>query len=191
MRRFFSNKFVKLFLTILKVLFVCIIVFYILFIMAQRFSNNGSIFGYRLFTVATGSMQGVYEINDIILVKDYDTSDLVVGDDVAYLGNRGDVDGKLVTHRIIKIEDSEKGGKLYTTKGVNSSYEDPSITDSQILGKVVGVVPIVTTLNHILKSNLGFFLCVFLPLVIIIFTEILFTITDIKIENNKLRKISK
>lgn len=159
---------------------------YFCFILIQKFSGNKSVLGYRLFSVATGSMRGVYEINDIIAVKDCDTNSLVVGDDIAYKGEVDGFKGLLITHRIIKIEKDDSGKKIYYTKGVNSSVVDPSITDRQILGKVVGVVPIVTQFNHIVNNQLYFFLFIFLPIVLMILFEVFKTIKEIISEKKKI-----
>ena len=186
----FNNKIFKIVYGTLKTIFFIILILYVVFICVQRLSGNNSVFGFRLFTVATGSMKGVYNVNDVIAVKDFDNKKLKVGDDIAFIGNRGGLENKLVTHRIIKIEE-ESNVRIFTTKGVKNSVEDPSITESQILGKVVGVVPVVTQINHVVKSQLGFFCLIFCPLVLVIVLEILQTITDIKLENNELQEINK
>ena len=186
----FNNKIFKIVYGTLKTIFFIILILYVVFICVQRLSGNNSVFGFRLFTVATGSMKGVYNVNDVIAVKDFDNKKLKVGDDIAFIGNRGGLENKLVTHRIIKIEE-ESNGRIFTTKGVKNSVEDPSITESQILGKVVGVVPVVTQINHVVKSQLGFFCLIFWTLVLVIVLEILQTITDIKLENNELQEINK
>ena len=186
----FNNKIFKIVYGTLKTIFFIILILYVVFICVQRLSVNNTVFGFRLFTVATGSMKGVYNVNDVIAVKDFDNKKLKVGDDIAFIGNRGGLENKLVTHRIIKIEE-ESNGRIFTTKGVKNSVEDPSITESQILGKVVGVVPVVTQINHVVKSQLGFFCLIFCPLVLVIVLEILQTITDIKLENNELQEINK
>lgn len=186
----FNNKIFKIVYGTLKTIFFTILILYVVFICVQRLSGNNSVFGFRLFTVATGSMKGVYNVNDVIAVKDFDNKKLKVGDDIAFIGNRGGLENKLVTHRIIKIEE-ESNVRIFTTKGVKNSVEDPSITESQILGKVVGVVPVVTQINHVVKSQLGFFCLIFWPLVLVIVLEILQTITDIKLENNELQEINK
>ena len=185
----FNNKIFKIVYGTLKTIFFIILILYVVFICVQRLSGNNSVFGFRLFTVATGSMKGVYNVNDVIAVKDFDNKKLKVGDDIAFVGNRGGLENKLVTHRIIKIEE-ESNVRIFTTKGVKNSVEDPSITESQILGKVVGVVPVVTQINHVVKSQLGFFCLIFCPLVLVIVLEILQTITDIKLENNELQEIN-
>ena len=156
MEKIFNCRIFKFIFELLKSLLFLIMLLYIAFICVQRIGGNKGIMGYHLYTVATGSMTGVYNVDDVIIVKNCDTSKLKVGDDVAYVGNRGGLENKLVTHRIIKIEDGEKG-RIFTTKGVSNQVEDPSITSSQIVGKVAGILPVVTQLNHIIKSQVGFF----------------------------------
>jgi signal peptidase I len=134
-------------------------------------------------------MSGVYDINDVIAVKDCDTNTLKVGDDIAYQGSRGGLEGLLITHRIIRIEEKEDGGRIFVTKGVNAPGEDPAIEESQILGKVVGIVPVISFINHIVKTQLGFFFLIFCPLVIIIVLEVLQTITDYQLDKNEIKEI--
>lgn len=189
MSKVLNNKFFKFVYAVFRSCFILIIVLYLSFIIIQRITGNKSIFGYRLFNVATGSMTGVYNIDDVIAVKDCDTKKLKVNDDVAYRGKKGGLDGLLITHRIIKIEEKEDGGLLFTTQGVNAPIADPIVEENQILGKVVGVVPIITPLNHIVKTQLGFFLLVFCPLVIVIVLEVLQTITEIKLDKNEIKRI--
>ena len=147
--------------------------------------------GYRFFTVVTASMKGVYDVNDVIVVEDCDTATLKIGDDVAYLGSRAGLEGKIITHRIIKIEDQESGGRIFTTKGIASPNEDPPILDTQILGIVTGKLPFITQVNHIIRSNVGFFTLIFVPLVLIIVLEILQTITDYQLEKHEIQEIKK
>lgn len=171
----------KVFSSIVKFFVFSFLLLYLFFVIFQRVTNNSAIMGYRVFTVATGSMEPVYKVNDVILVKTIDPKTLKVGDDIAYLGNRDLVKGMLVTHRIIKIEEV-KGVVTYTLKGINNKYEDPTITSDQILGKVLGKVYIVSFINHLVKNIYGFFFLVFCPLVLVIFLEIADTVLDIKLE---------
>lgn len=191
MKKLLENKTFQIIYTIIKIFVVAMLSIYLLFVIVQRFTNNSSILGYRVFTIATGSMEPVYNINDVILVKDTDPSTLKKGDDIAYLGNRDAVKGLIVTHRIIRIETFSDGKVHYTLKGVNNKYEDPSITEDQILGKVVGKLPVVNFINHVVKNIYGFFFLVFCPLVLVIFLEIADTIIDMKLEKNEIRLIDK
>lgn len=191
MQKLLENKAFKIIYGIIRTFIVSFLVIYLLFVIIQRVTNNSSIFGYRMFTVATGSMEPVYNVNDVILVKDTDPSTLKVGDDIAYLGNRDAVKGLVVTHRIIRIETLDDNKVHYTLKGVNNKYEDPSITEDQILGKVLGKVYMVNFINHVVKNIYGFFFLVFCPLVLVIFLEIADTIIEAKVEKNELRLIEK
>ena len=189
MKNLLDNKIFKIIFGIVKLIFVVLICLYLAFIIIQNVSGNRSVFGYRMFDIASSSMSGVYEVHDVILVKDYDTNKLKVGDDIVYNGERAGLDGKLVTHRIIKIENNEKdGGRVFTTKGVKNEVEDPAIKDDQIIGKVVGIVPVISPVNHIVKSQVGFFLCVFCPIVIIISLEVFATLTEMKEEKLEIEK---
>lgn len=185
MKAFFENKIVKAILLLIKILLIIVIGVYLSFTLLQRLSGNNSVFGYRLFTIATGSMTGVYNVDDVIAVKDYDINKLKVGDDIAYMGGQEVFGGKLIAHRIIEIEENETGEKSFHTKGVNSTIEDPVITGDQILGKVVGKVPVITNINHIIKSQKGFFLLIFCPIILITILEILKTMVDLKIDKKE------
>lgn len=183
-RKLLDNKKFQLVYKILKIIIVVMMVLYLSFVLLQRVTGNKSILGIRVFTVATGSMKPEYEINDVIMVKDVDTNQLKVGDDVAYLGEKSDLKGKIITHRIIDIK-TENNQKTFYTQGINSSVPDPSITATQIYGQAVGKIPIITTVNHIVKNQYGFFFLVFLPLVVVVFLEIADTVTEIKYEKKK------
>lgn len=186
----FNNKVFKIIFNIVKFLILLMVFLYIAFIFVQRISNNSSVGGYRVYTIATSSMEGVYNVNDVILVKDCDTSKLKVGDDIAYIGNKHDLKDKVISHRIIEIKKDEKTGDIkYVTKGIKNDIPDPAITPDQILGKIDGVVPVISPINHVIKSQAGFFLLVFCPLVIVIVLEILHVISEIGEDKQKIDRI--
>lgn len=181
LRRILDSKYFQIPYKIIKTIIFLILILYVGFTLIQKISGNQSIFGYRIFSVATGSMIPVYNIDDVIAVKEINLDELKIGDDITYLGTKLDVTGKIVTHRIIDIINQD-GKRIYVTKGVNSSVEDPKIEGNQIYGKVIGTIPIITQLNHIIKNQYGFFFLIFLPLVIVIFLEIADTVTEMKRE---------
>lgn len=181
LRKILDSKYFQIPFKIVKFIIFLILIVYLAFIVIQRISGNQSIFGYRIFAVATGSMVPDYNVNDVLAIKEVDHDELQVGDDITYLGERQDVNGKIVTHRIIDIKTID-GKKSYITKGINNITEDPSIEDDQIYGKVMGKIPIVTEINHIIKNQYGFFFLIFIPLVTVIFLEIADTVTEIKHE---------
>jgi len=173
------KKVFKIIFNIAKFVYIFTLLVYLVFICIHRLSIDRSILGYRVFTINNDEMNPKYKVNDIIVTKDYNPSKLKVGDDISYLGTCCGQGGMIVNHRIIKVD---KESNKITTKGINSSIEDPEIKYKQVIGKVVGILPVISFLHHILKNQIGFFLVVFLPIVIAIIVLIIETIKDIKRE---------
>lgn len=180
MEKIRNNKVFKIIYGIIKFGFIFLVALYLLFILIQRVTDNSSIMGYRIFTVASESMVPVYEINDVILVKEYDVKTLEVGDDIAYIGKFYEMKDKIVTHRIVRIENDE-GLEIYT-QGLANSLEDPVITEDQVLGKVVYKFTTISFITKLVRNKVGFFFLIFIPLVLVLFLEIADTILDIKLE---------
>lgn len=175
MKKVFSN-----FFKIIEGICFALIVIYIAFIVFQRFSDNSSIFGYRIFTIASESMFPDYKIGDVIAVKSVPLEELKVGDDITYEGNKLEMKDKIITHRVMEINENE-----LLTKGIANTDYDPRITYDQVLGKVVRKLGIITFFNNIIINKYGFYFLIFLPLVIIIFLEVVDTIRDMKRDNDE------
>ncbi|MBQ9018991.1 MAG: signal peptidase I [Bacilli bacterium] len=170
---------------IIKYLYLMMLIIYLVFICIHRISIDNSIFGYRLFTINNNEMYPKYKVNDIVIVEDVDNSKLKVGDDISYIGDCCGQGGMTINHQIIKIDNEEN---KIITKGINSPIEDPEIKYKQVIGKIVGILPGINFLHHILKNQIGFFVVVFLPIVITVIVLIIKTIKDIKIEKEELKE---
>lgn len=173
MSKVLDNKFIKFLLKFIKVIVWIFVLLVIFVILVQRiFNNRVSIGSYRMFTVVTGSMEPVYNVGDVVISKEVDPSTIKKGDDVVYLGEKNDFKDKIVTHRVIKIENKD-GEYYFTTKGVANDYSDPVISSDQIYGKVVYKPVVLSFLSSILNTRLGFYLLIFVPVAFLIFLEIL------------------
>lgn len=188
MRKLFDNLVFKFLFTMIKILFVTLLVMYLGFLLIHKLSEDKSIMGYRLFTIDTSSMADVYDIDDVVAVKNINFNKLKVNDDIAYIGKSGGLEDKVVIHRIIKIEIGKNGEKILVTKGINSKVDDPSITSKQVIGKAIGVVPVVSNINHIVKRPVHLFVFIVFPIALIIILEILQTIMEIKLSNKNVNK---
>ena len=186
-----QNKIIKLIMKVISTVFMIFVILYLSFILIQRINGNKSIFGYRLFTVVTPSMEPVYNVNDVVIVRDIKYNDVKIGDDVAYLGKIGNLSGKIITHRVIDIDNSSSYGKVFTTRGVNNTYADPPVMGNQIVGKVKGKLFIINNLNHILKNKYGFFFLVFCPLILIMSFDIAQAVIEAKIDKGELISIDR
>ena len=70
MKNILNNKILKGIGKTIYVLLYIIIVFVLLVVAIQRFSNNNlTIAGFRIFNVATGSMVPVYNVGDILVSR--------------------------------------------------------------------------------------------------------------------------
>ncbi len=177
MRKIMDNKIFKIVYGTIKFIFVLLLALYVGFLVFQKFSNNSSLMGYRVFTIATGSMEPVYDVGDVLLVKESSYESLKVGDDVTYIGETGDFKDRIVTHRIIAI--NREDGTLQT-KGVANDEADPIIKKDRLYGKVSHKFVILSFLTKIIRTKVGFYFIVFVPLVLVIFLEIADVVTQAK-----------
>lgn len=133
---------------------LCIYTFIMTDIMKKEYVN---IFGYTYYVVATGSMSGTIEVNDIIFVKL--TDKVEINDIVTYK----DKDGAVVTHRLVE----KRGNELITKGDVNNTQDEP-IRKKDLIGKVSCII----SPSFILKV-IASFLIVFILLAFINFDKII------------------
>ncbi len=171
------GKLLKVLLKILKWVMTVLVVLIVSVILIQRVSNNKiTLGGYSIFTVVTQSMIPKYQVGDMLLAKVVDTSKLNVGDDVVYMGKVGTFNGKIVTHQIVEID--EKSPRIFHTKGINNTIEDPVVEEGQILGKVVTKLTVLSMISKVISNQYGFFFVIFVPIVVLIFGIVMDVVND-------------
>lgn len=94
-----------------------------------------NIFGYTYFVVASGSMTGTIEVNDIIIVK---VDDTYQKDDIITFNNGG----AFITHRVVRV-DQEK----VITRGDANNLEDDPVSKKDVIGRVVLIVSMISLLK--------------------------------------------
>lgn len=180
-----NKNIIKIILGIIKSIatFFIVCVFSIIFL--QRVSNNSiNLAGFSIYTVVTESMYPKYKVYDMILVKSVDTKSIKVHDDVVYKGEKSDFQGKIVTHRVEDITE-DNGVLTFTTKGINNDIEDPLVNENQIMGKVVHKLLLLSLISKVINNTYGFYFLIFVPLVVVIFLEVMESIE----EKKKLNKV--
>ena len=140
---------------------LCIYTFVVTDLLKKDYVN---VFGYSYFVVATGSMSGTIEVDDIIFVKI--TKDVKINDVVTFKNEDGDI----ITHRLIKLD-----GKRYITKGDVNNVSDDPISKDQIIGKVSFII----SPSFVLKC-IAIFLIIFILLALVNFDNIIkkFIVSD-------------
>ena len=124
------------------------------------------LFGYSVHRVISGSMEPHIEIGDVILVKKTDSPELKKGDVITYKGTQGDVAGKTVTHQIVSEPYEQNGRYYFTTQGTALGAPlDPEIDDTQVIGKVLCIIPLLGSLFDFFTHWYGYLAIILLLLV--------------------------
>lgn len=119
-------------------------------------------FGFRFYTVQSGSMEPVIKTNSLIVIKsqpNYQANDIITF-------RSGQT---LTTHRLIDTKDGQ-----FTTKGDRNDMPDNKLVSlSQVLGKVVLAIPFLGKPIAFIKTQTGFILLIVIPSTIIVYSETL------------------
>jgi signal peptidase I len=121
--------------------------------------------------VLSGSMTPMMLPGDMIVSKSVDPHELKVGDVLVFQPPESKPD-TLVTHRIISLEEGEKG-RLFQTKGdANNAQDDFKVPAASAVGKLVFVIPFAGYLPELSKHKNIFLFTVIVPAGLIILDEI-------------------
>ena len=132
-----------------------------------------SVFGTTPMVVLSGSMSGTaedhIEVGDLIFVGKADPDQLEVGDVIAFMSGH-----IVVTHRIVGIETSESGERMFTTRGdANNTADDEPVTADNLVGIYKGRIPKAGDFAMFLQTPLGMVLFIGVPLLAFIIFDIL------------------
>ena len=94
-----------------------------------------NLFGNRILKVVTGSMEPSIHVDDYIVVKSVDTSELKEGDIIAFYTEDEEIKGELVTHRIAAVN---ADGTFVTRGDANPVDDSLTVRPEQVLGKYTG-----------------------------------------------------
>lgn len=179
-----KKKILSIALNTLIWLFVAFSLVITILVFSAQGSKDGvpSIFGKSLITISTDSMEPVYEAGDLVFMEKIAEEDIVnlkPGDIITFHApidiNGDNIVGDINTHRIVEVN-----GNRFVTKGDNSKINDNegdnpyTIHASDIIGtctedgKIGGLGNVIT----FLRSSLGFFLCIVLPLILFFLYEL-------------------
>jgi len=174
-----ENRKRKIIKRVFDIIIAIFVVLFLLVVCLQRFSGNKvSFFNYRLFVVASGSMEPKYKIGDVLISKEIEPSKIKVGDNISYLGQRGDLKDKVITHQVISIEKDADGKLLFHAKGISNIIEDPIVYENQIYGIVKHKLVLLSLAYKIVGTPIGLFIFVVLPILYIIISEVVIAMLE-------------
>ena len=162
-------------LRVVNALAVVVIVVAFLALLRTVFTPAGQIptfGGYGVMRTLTGSMEPEIPVHSLIVVKETDPSDLVVGDVITFRSADEALEGSLNTHRITGV--SDQGGSLaFRTKGDANAAEDADLVPAaNVVGRVVFVSAGLGVIVSLLTNPLVFFPFIVVPLVVLAVLEV-------------------
>ncbi len=157
------------------------------------------IFGKSWITIQTGSMEPTFNIGDLVFMDkldDAEKNDLKVGDIITYSApidiNQDGQTGDINTHRIVEID--HETGIIQTRGDYDGAIDDIyQITKNDVIGichpdsKADGIGGVI----DFLRSSVGFFVCVVLPLAMFFIYELYNFITLLVSERQKRQPVEK
>lgn len=180
---------------ILDIIIIFILIISILIVtlsLTSKSSGVPNIFGIAPLSVQSDSMEPEFSQGDLIFSKvSTDSADTFeVGDVVSFYDNIGGMQ-EINTHRISRMEtDSESGITYIYTKGDNAPEEDiVKKTNLDILAKYTGKkIGGLGGILSFLRTQLGFFLCILLPMFLFFVYEAIRVILNIIAYNKEKAK---
>ena len=135
--------------------------------------NDRDLFGFKMYIVNSDSMSRTdFNAGDLILVKEVDPNTLKEGDIITFMSQDTDHFGETVTHKIRRLTTDAEGNPGFVTYGTTTDVDDETIvTFPYILGKYEGHIPALGTFFNFLKTTPGYFVCIFIPFMLIIIYE--------------------
>lgn len=188
-----TKKALNIILDVLTILIILFTVLILCFTLLSRFvidKEDASLFGYRVYTVASDSMKGVFEAGDLIFVKtDENFADLADGEIITFYSADPDSLNEIITHKIRSSAEYE-GRKVYTTYGVATGVDDryPVYSDNIIGVYKFRLAGVGNSLTFI-RTPLGYFLIVFIPFALIIGINIGSIVKKVRAINNEKQRV--
>ena len=186
-----KKKILSIALNTLIWLFVIFSVVITVLVFSAQGSADGvpALFGKSLVTISSDSMKPVYKMGDLVFMEkigDEEKFTLGVDTIITFRApvdlNDDDMSGDINTHRIVEVIDKNGDGDAeeYVTKGdavggKDNEGDNPyTVKPASIIGtctedgKIRGLGNVIT----FLRSSLGFFLCIVLPLILFFLYEL-------------------
>lgn len=112
-------------------------------------------------------MQPVFAAGDALIVLPVDTNKVQPGEIVSYRNPTGD--NTIVSHRIVAIDSKLQ---TVTTRGDAQKQAEPvAMTSSQMVGRVVGMVPGLGRAMMFVQNPIALIAVIYVPMAVLLFRE--------------------
>ena len=189
-----SNKISKILsivaTTFIVLVILCAAVVTFLFYNAKQGKEVPSPLGFTAYAIQTDSMEDEIMVGDFIIGKKCDPKDLEVEDIISFYTIDSNGQTFINTHRIVEIIDNGSG-RVFVTKGDNTPDIDPrKVYEGDIVSKYTGFrIPLLGKILTFLSGQLGFFLCIVLPVLLYTIWEV-YKLIKVVMHNQKVKLIN-
>lgn len=158
------QKRIGLLVTVLLVLAVAMCLYTVIQVLSKGYVNLG---GFMMFRVVTGSMEPTIPVGALLVSRQVDIGTIQVDDIICFRTQVSEIWGKIVTHRVVDIWQTEAGMMLLETKGDANLVADGYLVDqTNFVGKVIwhtGDGSMLANVLALFTSKIGFLGCIVLP----------------------------
>ncbi|MBQ6718925.1 MAG: signal peptidase I [Oscillospiraceae bacterium] len=153
-----------LLVTVLLVLAVALCLYTTVQVLSNGYVNLG---GIMMFRVVTGSMEPTIPVGALLVTQQVDIESIQMNDIICFRTQVSEIWGKIVTHRVVGIWESEVGGILLETKGdANLVADGYFVEQTNFVGKVIwhtGDGSVLANILSLITSKIGFLGCIVFP----------------------------
>lgn len=162
---------------LLVVAAVCMMVFTVVSVTTFD-RNDRDLFGYKAFICRSDSMKATdFASGDLVFVKEVSPATIKVGDIISYRSEDPDTFGETFTHKVRSLTATEDGQPAFITYGTTTGVDDElPVKYTQFQGLYKFDIPKLGTFFTFLKTTPGYFICIFLPFMLLILMQGLNTV---------------
>lgn len=169
------KRIVNVFVDILVVLILIVSILVVMLSLTSKSSGVPNIFGIAPLSVQTESMKGTVDPGDLIFCTLTEIDDEFQKDDIVTFPIELNGEKVLNTHRIVEVV-KDQNITYYKTQGDNKETNPEPDKDLQtastIVAKYTGTkIPGLGNVLSFIRTQLGFFLCILLPMIIFFIYE--------------------
>ena len=135
--------------------------------------NDRDLFGYKAFICRSDSMKATdFASGDLVFVKEVSPNTIKVGDIISYRSEDSDTFGETFTHKVRSLIKDEEGQPCFITYGTTTGVDDDlPVKYTQFQGLYKFDIPKLGTFFTFLKTTPGYFICIFLPFMLLILMQ--------------------
>ncbi|MBR3935292.1 MAG: signal peptidase I [Oscillospiraceae bacterium] len=166
-KSFDFHRKISFLVTVLLVLSVALCLYAAVQVVSNGYVNIG---GFMMFRVVTGSMEPTVPIGSLLITKEVEIENIALNDIVCFRTRVEEIWGKVVTHRVVGIMETETGILLETKGDANPVMDGYYVDGTNLIGKVIwhtGDGSMLADALSLFTSKIGFLGFIVMPSLIL------------------------